>query len=215
MFQNRRTSMRRGDAAKAGSRAARPLVALLALSAAWCASAEQGGAGHRHVAPEIVRTLANYSLPNVSLVRDDGRRVTLRDEVDDGRPVVVSFVYTTCTTICPLTSMTLAELQRRLDAEHARVHLMSISIDPEEDTPARLRDYARKFGAGSQWQHYTGTVAASVASQRAFDVYRGDKMSHAPVVVLRSRPGGPWIRFEGFVTADQLLADLRPAVATQ
>jgi hypothetical protein len=40
-------------------------------------------------------------------------------------------------------------------------------------------------------------------------------MSHAPVVVLRNRPGGPWIRFEGFVTADQLLAELSPAATTQ
>jgi protein SCO1/2 len=82
---------------------------------------------------------------------------------------------------------------------------MSISIDPEEDTPARLREYARKFHAGPEWQHYTGTVEASLAAQRAFNVWSGDKMSHAPVTLVRAAPGKPWLRIEGFVTPDELL----------
>src|SRR5205807_3818977 len=53
--------------------------------------------------------------------------------------------------------------------------LVSISIDPEEDTPARLREYAQQYAAGPSWQHYTGTAAASVAAQRAFEVYRSEE----------------------------------------
>ena len=83
------------------------------------------------------------------------------------------------------------------------------------DTPARLRDYAKKFGAGPQWHHYTGTVGASIASQRAFGVYRGDKMSHTPVMLVRAAPNARWVRFEGFASADQLLAALRPDTAAQ
>jgi protein SCO1/2 len=177
------------------------------------ASTSTGKSEHRHhMAPETLRTLADYSIPRVALVREDGKNVVLSNEIDDGKPVVLSFVYTTCTTICPLTSMTLAELQGRLGGARDRVHLVSISIDPEQDTPARLREYALKFGAGPEWHHYTGTVGASVASQRAFDVYRGDKMSHAPVTLLRTAPGARWVRFEGFASADQLLAELRPAM---
>ncbi len=85
---------------------------------------------------------------------------------------------------------------------------MSISIDPEQDTPERLRDYARTFHAGPAWQHYTGTLAASQTAQRAFDVYRGNKMNHAPAMLVRSAPGAAWVRIEGFATADQLLAEL-------
>jgi protein SCO1/2 len=126
---------------------------------------------------------------------------------------VLSFIYTTCTTICPLTSATLSELQRKLGDARDSVHLVSISIDPEQDTPARLRDYAKKFGAGPEWQHYTGTVEASVASQRAFAAYRGNKMDHAPVTLVRMRPGERWTRIDGFATADQLLAELNGGVA--
>ncbi len=111
--------------------------------------------------------------------------------------------------------MTLSELQRKLGTGRDRVHLVSISIDPEQDTPARLRDYAKKFGAGPEWQHYTGTLAASVASQRAFDVYRGDKMSHIPVTLVRPAAGNRWVRIEGFASADQLLAELGPVATSQ
>ena len=76
--------------------------------------------------------------------------------------------------------------------------VMWISTDPEQDTPVRLREYARKFRPGPEWQHYTGTIEASLAAQRALDVYRGDKMSHAPVTVLRAAPGRPWVHIDGF-----------------
>ena len=184
------------------------LLSVPVAARAGAATALPADEHRHHLAPETVRSLADYRVPRVPLVRDDGTPVMLDEEIDDGRPVVVSFVYTSCTTICPLTSMTLSELQRRLGAGRDRVHLVSISIDPEQDTPARLRDYARKFGAGAQWQHYTGTPAASIASQRAFDVYRGDKMSHAPITLVRASRDGRWVRLEGFASADQLLAEL-------
>ena len=161
-----------------------------------------------HVASEAARTSAAYAVPDLELVRDDGKTVRLSQELDDGRPVVLSFIFTSCTTICPMITATLAQLQRKLGPARDQVHLVSISIDPEFDTPARLREYARKFGAGPEWQHYGGTVTASRAVQRAFGVYRGEKMNHAPATLVRTRPGAEWVRFDGFATADQLFAEL-------
>jgi protein SCO1/2 len=163
---------------------------------------------HHHVVPETVRSVRAYPLPAVSLVREDGKPVVLADELNDGKPVVLSFIYTTCTTVCPLTSQTFAELQRKLGTTRDSVRLVSISIDPEQDTPAKLREYAQRFGAGPEWRHYTGTVAASQTVQRAFDVYRGNKMDHAPVILVRAAPGASWVRLDGFATADQLLAEI-------
>src|SRR5437660_10899123 len=172
------------------------------------AAADQSGARQEGL-PVAVRSVVNYVLPVITLVRDDGKRVSLPDELNDGRPVVLNFIYTTCSGICPLASHTFSQLQRKLGADRDRVHLVSISIDPEEDTPARLREYAQRYGAGPSWQHYTGTVAASVAAQRAFEVYRGDKMGHTPVTLVRTAPGTPWVRFDGFATPDVLLQELR------
>lgn len=164
---------------------------------------------HHHPAPppSVKRSLVAYRLPEIALVRQDGKAVRFPEEIDDGRPVVLDFIYTSCTEICPVTSQIFSELQRKLGAERAHVHMVSISIDPEYDTPARLTQYARKYDAGTQWQHYTGTQEASVAMQRAFDVYRGDKMNHFPVTFLRPSPGKPWVRLEGFATPDVLLQE--------
>ena len=172
------------------------------------AHAQEDHAHHHHSIPEYARSVANYTVPDVTLVRADGQPVQLSSELDDGRAVVLSFIYTSCTTVCPMTSATLSELQDKLGGSAERVHLVSISIDPEYDTPQRLRAYAQRFGAGPAWQHYTGTLAASQRSQRAFDVYRGNKMDHAPVTLVRLQPGAPWVRIDGFATADQLLAEL-------
>jgi protein SCO1/2 len=160
-------------------------------------------------AATVLHATVSYETPAVMLVREDGKSVSLPHELDDGRPVLLNFIFTTCSSICPLTSRTLEEFQHKLGSEAARVHLMSISIDPEQDTPARLSAYARKFHAGPEWQYYTGTVAASIAAQRAFDVYRGEKMSHTPVTLMRAAPGEPWLRIEGFVTPDELVDDYR------
>jgi protein SCO1 len=165
-------------------------------------------------AATLSRSTATYKIPEVTLVRADGRRVSLSRELDDGRPVLLNFIFTTCSSICPLTSRTLEEFQRMLGSEAPRVHLVSISIDPEQDTPARLTEYALKFHAGPGWQYYTGTLAASIAAQRAFDVYRGEKMSHTPVTLMRAAPGRPWLRIEGFVTPDELLDDYRQLLAS-
>ena len=166
-------------------------------------------------ATTVSRSSVTYQTPAVTLVREDGKRVSLPRELDDGRPVLLNFIFTTCSSICPLMSRTLEEFQRKLGSEAARVHLMSISIDPEQDTPARLVEYARRFGAGPAWQHYTGTLQASRAAQRAFDVYRGDKMSHAAVTLLRAAPGQPWRRIDGLATPDDLLREYRQLLASQ
>src|SRR5437660_12256671 len=165
-------------------------------------------------AATVSRSTVTYETPAVDLLREDGKSVSLPHELDDGRPVLRNVIFTTCSSICPLTSRTLEEFQDKLGPEAARIHLMSISIDPEQDTPSRLSDYARKFHAGPEWQYYTGTVAASIAAQRAFDVYRGEKMSHTPVTLLRSTPGKPWLRIEGFVTPDELVDDYQKLLAS-
>ncbi|ALX47053.1 hypothetical protein AQ610_27590 [Burkholderia humptydooensis] len=170
------------------------------------ASAQEDMHAHHHMMMSSTKTsTVAYTVPAVTLVRDDGKTVALKDELDDGRPVVLTFIYTTCTSICPVISQTLSQFQHELGADRDKVHIVSISIDPENDTPARLREYAAKFGAGPEWQHYTGTVAASVVAQKAFNVYRQDKMDHNPVLLLRATPGKSWLRIDGFATADDLL----------
>lgn len=163
--------------------------------------------------PAVVRSTMNYAVPDITLVRSDGARVNFAQELNDGHPVLLDFIYTTCTTICPVMSQTFAEVQKRLGADAAKIKMVSVSIDPEEDTPARLTEYAKRYQAGAQWSFYTGTVEASIAAQRAFDAYRGDKMNHAPVTLFRSAPGQPWVRLDGFATPDAVVGEVRTQIA--
>jgi protein SCO1/2 len=163
--------------------------------------------------PAVARSTVAYKVPDIVLVRSDGARVKLAQELDDGRPVLLDFIYTTCTTICPVLSQSFAEVQSRLGPQAGRVKMVSVSIDPEEDTPSHLTEYAKRFRAGAEWTFYTGTTQASVAVQRAFDVYRGDKMNHSPAILFRSAPGQSWVRLDGFATPDDLLRELQPVLA--
>lgn len=160
------------------------------------------GAGYK-------RTVVPYQTPDVKLVDSNGKPVSLRRSLDGDNPVMLNFIFTTCTTICPVTSATFSMVQEKLGPEHGRVRLVSISIDPEHDSPSRLNAYAKKFGAGAQWRMLTGSVEDSIAVQRAFGVYFGDKMNHRPVTFMRKGPDKPWLRIDGFASADDLLQEYR------
>lgn len=163
----------------------------------------------------ISRSVARYNLPDLSLVGMDGRPVRLADELAGEGPVLVNFIFTSCTTICPVSSSTFAQVQAELDAAGLRYRLVSISIDPEHDSPARLREYADKFHAAGHWHFLTGEHKDIVAVQRAFDAYRGDKMNHLPLVMLRAAPDAPWVRYEGFVSPTELVAEYRRLTAPE
>ncbi len=122
---------------------------------------------------------------------------------------MVNFIFTTCTTICPVMSGIFAQVQKELGPESAEVRMISVSIDPEYDTPERLREYAERFGAGPQWQFLTGDIDDIVAVQKSFDVYRGNKMSHEPTTLLRKSASDPWVRLDGIASAAEIVAEYR------
>lgn len=193
----------------------RLVCALLAAacSPAFAHSGHTEHQGHSRFPAQIARSSADYVLPKVALVRADGVQVFFPAEIEDGSPILLQFVYTTCAAVCPLMSQIFSEVQAKLGEEPNPLRMVSISIDPEHDTPARLAEYARKIGAGPHWMHYTGSTQASVALQRAFNVYRGDKMNHVPVTFLRVAPGRPWVRLEGLVSPDEVLREYRRLIS--
>jgi protein SCO1/2 len=161
-----------------------------------------------------VRTVAAYTVPDVKLLDAEGAAVRLRSDLaDQDLPVILNFIFTSCTTVCPVTSATFAQVQAALGPEREAVRMVSISIDPEQDTPAALKAYAAKFRAQRGWQLLTGRLDDSIAVQRAFDVYRGDKMNHQPATFLRAGAGKPWVRMDGFASANDILREYRQLLA--
>lgn len=161
-------------------------------------------------APErYSRNVAAYAIPDVTLTDQGGAAVRLVSELGRPGPVLLQFIFTTCSTVCPALSGIFSAVQERLPG----VRLVSISIDPDEDTPARLAAYARRFGAGPRWRLLTGRPEDVIAVERAFDVYRGNKMRHRPVTLARAAPGQPWLRLDGLPTAAELAAEVRGLAA--
>ena len=179
------------------------------------AGAADPHAHHRHMleSSSYSRSVHSYELPHLTLVDMDGQETRLADELNRDQPVMLNFIFTTCTTICPVLSATFAQVQEKLGTEADQVRMVSITIDPEHDTPERLHTYAARFEAGPQWRFLTGDLDAIVAVQKAFDAYRGSKMSHEPLTFLRASADAPWIRIDGIASAAEVMAEYRQLVA--
>ena len=194
----------------------RPRLAALALCCFALALASTARGQHaRHegherkpAEPRYTRTAATYAPPDVTLTDAFGAKVRLASVLEGEGPVMLQFIFTTCPTVCPVMSATFAAVQNRLGPEAEKVTLVSISIDPEHDTPERLRDYARRFKAGPRWRFLTGEAEEIVSVRKAFDAYPGDnKMRHQPLTFIRRSPGRPWLRLDGLMSAAQLVGE--------
>jgi protein SCO1/2 len=166
------------------------------------------GAGSQ--SPE--RSVARYATPEVTLLSQDRVELRLRELLEVDGPVLVNFIFTTCTTICPILSAGFSNLQGMLGEEASRVQLVSISIDPEHDTPEVLKQYQRRYRGKAGWEFLTGSRADIDKVMRAFDTFVPDKMSHRPVQLLRSSRDGRWVRIDGFVSGAYLMKEYRSLV---
>ena len=157
---------------------------------------------------------AKYSLPNVTLVDMLNKETPLPAIFDTDKPVMVNFIFTTCTTICPVMTATFAQAQDLLGPELENVQMVSISIDPEQDTPQKLLEYAYKYQAAPMWNFYTGSKDDVITALKAFDAYRGDKMNHEPITLLRKNKQSEWVRIEGLTSASDLVAEFHKVTGT-
>ncbi|HNW61502.1 SCO family protein [Piscinibacter sp.] len=172
------------------------LSALVPRRSAATAAARQTQVLHPKLAP----------LPAVALTTMRGESRRLDSELDNAVPLVLNFVFTTCSTSCSLQTAVLAQVQRELGGRGRKLQLASITIDPDNDTPEQLRRFAGSFRTGPGWQFYTGRFDDLLQVQKHFDVYRGSKASHPPVLLMRRSARAPWLRVEGFPDAAELVA---------
>ncbi len=104
--------------------------------------------------------LEGYRIPDFALIDQDGNPVDA--SLFDGRYTVLDFIFTNCPFVCPGMSAQMARLQDELRGTGVR--FVSISVDPERDTPERLREYAQQLGADPRrWRFLTGTKEATWA----------------------------------------------------
>jgi cytochrome oxidase Cu insertion factor (SCO1/SenC/PrrC family) len=150
-----------------------------------------------------------YSAPAITLRNQNGQKVAFDELLAFERPVLLNFIFTSCSTICPVQSATFGQTQEDLAAIDPDYLMVSISIDPEYDTPTRLREYAELHAAKDNWVMLTGGFDDIFQVVRAFDaVYKGEnKMYHRPLTFLRANGDAPWLRIEGLLGSEELAGE--------
>lgn len=155
-------------------------------------------------------------IADAQLINQDGEAKSLRSDIVGDRIVVVDFIYTTCTTVCPVLSAVLLQVQDELgDRLGTEVMLVSISVDPLRDTPARLKDYAGKLRARDGWTWLTGDKLAVDEVLKDFGAYTPNFEDHPAMVLVGDGTTGEWSRFLGFPGANHILDKINEFAAAR
>lgn len=160
---------------------------------------------------KYLRSIENYSVPDLILVNQDGQKISFKSYIETDQPVVLDFIYATCTTICPVLSASFLNLQNKLGPDASKARLVSITIDPEHDTPKVMKEYLKRYRAKPGWDFLTGSRADIDQVMRAFNAYIPDKMSHYQLTLIRSPRDGKWVRIKELISGAELLDEYRLA----
>lgn len=201
----------------AGRQRLLPMVSVLAAMAIGLIGPGSPGLGaHEHhggikseVGSELVSDLR---IPDVQLTDQDGHPVHILSEVLRHRLALVSFIYTSCQTTCPLVGATVAAVADDLKKEHSDLVIVSVSIDPDYDTPARLLAWRERYGELPQWTLLTGPKREINQLLRAFGVYSANLEDHQDILMVGPNAAGRWTRMNALAASDVVTAAVRAAM---
>ena len=147
-------------------------------------------------------------VPDVPVVDQTGRRLRFYDDLVRGHTVAINLVFTHCERICPAQGRQFALLRKVIPKN---VRLISISLDPERDTPARLRKWQSSFGKPGGWTLVTGRKAEinRLVAALTGDIARPS--DHTPLVFIGDDSTGSWIRANGLGGTDAMKRQIEEA----
>ncbi len=146
---------------------------------------------------------------DIVLSDQTGRRVHVYEDLVRDQLVVINFMFATCTGTCPGTSANLIRVQRLVGEG---VRFISISLDPESDTPEVLAEYARGYGAGPGWSFLTGDeqeIERLRVSLGFFDrdpEVDADRTQHAGILLCGNEPRGRWCHMPSLANPESIAA---------
>jgi len=191
-------------------------AALLLLSAATFAvagseqEADDPHAKHRAMMKKSHAdgsAVSDIELRDELLVNQHGDQVRFVSDVVGDQIVVMDFVYTTCTTVCPVLSVIFQQVQTELGERLGTdVGLISVSVDPVRDTPQRLKRYAEGLQAHADWAWLTGEKTTVDEVLRGLGAYTPNFEDHPSVILVGDPQSGIWKRFFGFPGPDKIMA---------
>ena len=154
-------------------------------------------------------TEVKVALHDEKLVDRDGTSMRLVSQALGDKLAVISVMYTSCTTVCPVTTALLSHVQAALgDRLGKEVSIVSLTVDPATDTPERLDAYAQKVGARPGWHWLTGPKEAVTHVLQGIDAYTSDFRAHPAMVLVGDPATGKWTRYYGFPGAKTVVERL-------
>lgn len=139
------------------------------------------------------------------LLDQDGREHRFYTDLVRGKIVIMDFIYTRCVGPCPILSSTFARLQARLgDRLGKDVFLLSFSVDPAYDTPARLKEYAGRFHARPGWLFLTGSRENAETVLRRLGQWVESPEQHQTLYIVGNEPTGLWKKAFGLAKPEDL-----------
>ena len=187
-------------------------AALATLVAAGCGGVEARLAGHREAARFSGTTVPRGSPAIDFALRDqDGKIVSLAGE--RGRFVLLTFLYTHCTDICPLIAGNLNTAVENLGHQGGQVAILAVTVDPEGDTSAAVRTFALRHRLVPQFRWLLGTRRQLEPVWRDYNVLvigrSAERIEHSAPILLLDRRGRPLLFYRNTVGAQAVLDDLR------
>ncbi|MEJ8834924.1 SCO family protein [Ramlibacter sp. AN1133] len=188
---------------------------VLCMPRAW--SHGDGHEGHHAARPQAAVSGKPVKPTDAAvLVDQDGRKLRLASDALADKIVVVSFVYTNCTDICPMVSHTFAQLQQSLaPLMEKKVRLVSLTVDPVRDTPARLKEYSEHFAPKAGWLWLTGDVSNVAQALQAFGIHITRPENHPGQILIGDAKSGRWTRLYDIDKPQQVLAKVDELLAAQ
>lgn len=143
---------------------------------------------------------------DVELIDQDGKKHRFYNDVLKNKVVVINTFFTTCTNICPPMNRNFEKMQEALgDRLGKDVFLISITVDPETDTPPRLKEYSRRFHARPGWMFLTGKKENVDWALYKLGQYVETKDEHTSIFIIGNEPKGLWKKALGLAKADELI----------
>ena len=163
-------------------------------------------AGHQAGQPQAPESPARKWFSDVELLDQDGRKVRFYTDLLKGKTVVLNAFFTTCTSVCPPMNRNLEKVQEALGDRLGRdVFIVSVSVDPETDTPPRLKEYAKRFHARPGWTFLTGKKENVDWALYKVGQYVEAKDDHTTIIVIGNETTGLWKKALGMAKATDLI----------
>jgi protein SCO1/2 len=160
------------------------------------------------------RSPAEKYFSDVELIDQDGRKLRFYTDVLKNKIVAINTFFTTCTNICPPMNRNFERMQDALgDRLGKDVLLVSISVDPETDTPPRLKEYGRRFHARPGWIFLTGKKENVDWALYKLGQYVETKDNHTNIFIIGNEPKGLWKKAFGLAKAEELIRILEDVIS--